>query len=163
MAADEVNDQDAALLERLGAISRIVDPVPDHVVELGKAAFGFRDPDRELMQMVSRPVDPSLVRAASASASSHLHFFEHGALTIDLEVTVRGGFASMVGVVTDTDTETGSKGEGPTVVVESAEASTTLELEEGRFTAARLPVGLVRLVLRREGKPPLSTGWFELG
>ena len=158
MAADEVRAQDAALLERLGAIARVVDPVPDHVVELGKAAFGFRDPDHELMQMVSRPVDASLVR--SGSATSHLHFFEHGDVTIDLEVTVRGDFASVVGVVTDTDT---SGLEGLAVVVDTADSSTTPELVEGRFTVARLPVGLVRLVLRREGRQALSTGWFEVG
>jgi hypothetical protein len=158
MPADEISAQDAALLERLGAIARVVDPVPDHVVELGKAAFGFSDPDRELMQMVSRPVDASLVR--SGAATSHLHFFEHGDVTIDLEVTVRGDFASMVGVVTDTDA---SGFEGLAVVVETADSSTTPQLVEGRFSVARVPVGLVRLLLRREGRPGLSTGWFEVG
>ena len=69
MAADEVSAQDAALLERLGAIARVVDPVPDHVIELGKAAFGFRDPDHELMQLVSRPIDAGLVRSGSATAT----------------------------------------------------------------------------------------------
>lgn len=158
MPADEVNAQDAALLERLGAIARVVDPVPDHVIELGKAAFAFRDPDHELMQLVSRPVDATLVR--SSSATSHLHFFEHGDLTIDLEVTVRGAFASIVGVVDVTDP---SGLEGLTVAVETADSSSAPELVEGRFTVNRLPVGLARIVVRRDGGPALSTGWFDVG
>src|SRR5215218_4406736 len=164
MAEDEINPQDAALLERLGALARVVDPVPEHVVELGRAAFGFRNADHELMQMVSRPVDPSLVR--SSSATSHLHFFEHGDVTIDVHVTVRGEFASILGVVdvsaADATTETSTL-EGLVVVVETASSSTTPELVEGQFSVARLPVGLVRLVLRRDGEPAMSTGWFEVG
>ncbi|HET8988185.1 MAG TPA: carboxypeptidase regulatory-like domain-containing protein [Humibacillus sp.] len=158
MPGDDVNAQDAALLERLAAIAQIIDPVPDHVVELGRAAFGFRDADHELMQMVSRPVDAALVR--SGSATSHLHFFEHGDVAIDVEVTVRGDFASVVGVVTDADA---TELEGLTVVLETADSSTSPEIVEGRFTVARVPVGLVRLVLRREGRQALSTGWFDVG
>lgn len=161
MPADEIDTQDAALLERLGAIARAVDPVPDHVVELGKAAFGFRDPDHELMQLVSRPVDAGLVR--SSSATSHLHFFEHGDVTLDLEVTVRGGLASVVGVIEVTgDAGTSGLG-GLSVTVETTDSSSAPEVLEGRFTVVRLPVGLVRIVVRRDDGPGLSTGWFDVG
>ncbi|GAA2159198.1 hypothetical protein GCM10009826_24480 [Humibacillus xanthopallidus] len=170
MPADELDAQDAALLERLGAIARTVDPVPEHVVELGKAAFGFRDPDHELMQLVSRPVDAGLVR--SSSATSHLHFFEHGDVALDLEVTVRGGLASVVGVIgvtgaaaaTESAGVTGTSGlEGLAVTVETTDSSSAPEVLEGRFTVARLPVGLVRIVVRRDDGPGLSTGWFDIG
>ena len=169
MADDGITAQDAALLERLGAIARVVDPVPDHVIELGKAAFGFRDADHELMQMVSRPADASLVR--SGSATSHLHFFEHGEVTIDLHVTVRGEFASLLGVVAVAGRAEAADGadddapglEGLTVVVETATSSSTPELVDGEFAVARVPVGLVRLVLRRDGGTAMTTGWFEVG
>jgi hypothetical protein len=154
---DGLDPQDGALLERLGAIARTVDPVPDHVVELGKAAFGFRDPDRELMQMVSRPVDDSLVR--SSSATSHVHFFEHGDVTLDLEVTVRGSFATIVGAIS---------AEAPVlealaVTVETVDSSSTPELVEGSFTVVRVPLGLVRVIVRRDGGQALSTGWIDVG
>jgi hypothetical protein len=153
----ELDPQDGALLERLGEIARTVDPVPDHVVELGKAAFGFRDPDRELMQMVSRPVDASLVR--SSSATSHVHFFEHADVALDLEVTVRGSFATIVGAIS---AETPVL-DALAVTVETADSSGTPELVEGSFTVARVPLGLVRVIVRRDGGQALSTGWIDVG
>ena len=48
----DLEEADIRLLERLGAIAEIVDPVPDHVREMSRALFAFRDPDVELMQVV---------------------------------------------------------------------------------------------------------------
>ena len=47
-----LDDADIELLERLGAIAAVVDPVPDHVREMSRALFAFRDPDAELMDVV---------------------------------------------------------------------------------------------------------------
>lgn len=158
IARDELNADDAAILERLAAIAAVVDPVPDDVVEVGKAAFSLRHPELELLEMVSRPPDLSVVR--STSATSHLHFFEHDDVSIDVEVTVRGGFAAMVGVVTDArDPELA----GRSITVETAGSSTTVDLVDGRFTVSRLPLGLVRVVLSKDGHRAMSTRWFELG
>jgi len=46
------SEADLRLLERLGAIAEVVDPVPDHVRELSRALFSLRDPDAELMLAV---------------------------------------------------------------------------------------------------------------
>lgn len=154
---DELNGDDARLLERLGAIAEVIDPVPDHVVELGKAAFSFRNPELELLELVSSPPDLSVVR--SSPGTSRLYFFEHGDISIDVEVTVRGGLGAMVGVVTDAE-DPALAGRG--VTVETADSSTTVDVVEGRFTVANLALGLVRILLEHDGRPAFTTRWFEI-
>ncbi len=166
MTDHELHPDDAALLDRLHDIADIVDPVPYHVVELGKASFALRRIDAELMSLVEVPVQEGAVRAVTAS--SRIHFFEHGSVFIDVEVTRRGDFAQVVGVVTDMgDPEPPHS----RIVLETASSSVTVDLHQGRFTIERVPLGLVRLVLERAGERSgerageraLTTGWFDAG
>ena len=58
----ELEESDLRLLERLGVVADIVDPVPDHVREMSRALFAFRDPDAELMEAVELGGDPHQTR-----------------------------------------------------------------------------------------------------
>ncbi len=154
--SSELDEADIELLERLGAIAQVVDPVPDHVRELSRALFAFRRPDAELMEIVELEGD-QLEAVRGSAPTSRMHFFEFGELSVDLELTVSGGFCDVVGVVADPG---GS--DGTSVTVDTMSASfTTVPDAEGRFDLRRVPAGMVRLTLDRGDRPPLVTPWFE--
>ncbi len=156
--SDHWTDDDVSLLERLGGIVDVIDPVPDHVLTAGRALFSFRDPDAELMEAVA--VDSGQLEAVRGTApTSRMHFFEFGDLSIDVEVTMAGAFGGLVGVVADRAGVAGTS-----ITVETPSASFTTEPEpDGRFEVRQIPAGLVRLVLDRVDRPKISTRWFETG
>jgi hypothetical protein len=158
MNASELHPDDAALLGRLGEIADVVDPVPEEVVEAGKAAFRLYRPGVDVMALVSES-NLAAVRDGG-SGSSRLHVFEHGSVSIDVEVTRRGDFARAVGVVAD---EADADLADTQVMLESPASSTTVDVEAGRFTFARIPLGVVRIVLQRLGRPVMTTPWFDVG
>ena len=151
-----LDEADIELLERLGAIADIVDPVPDHVREMGRALFAFRDPDAELMQVVE--LDGGQLEAVRGSApTSRMHFFEFGELSLDLELTVSGGFCDVVGVFTHPGGPAGAS-----VTLDTVGASFTTEPDDdGRFEFRRVPVGMARIAVAREGAERHVTPWFE--
>jgi hypothetical protein len=153
-----LDDADIELLERLGAIAAVVDPVPDHVLEMSRALFAFRDPDAELMEVVELDGD-RLEAVRGASPTSRMHFFEFGELSIDVELTVSGEFCEVVGVVADPG---GS--DGTSVTLDTVSASfTTVPDAEGRFDLRRVPAGMVRITLERGMRPKVATPWFDAG
>lgn len=156
--SSELDQADIELLERLGAIAQVVDPVPDHVRELSRALFAFRRPDAELMEIVE--LESEQLEAVRGSApTSRMHFFEFGELSVDVELTVSGGFCDVVGVVADPG---GS--DGTSVTLDTMSASfTTIPDEEGRFDVRRVPAGLVRLTLERGTRATVATPWFDAG
>ena len=152
------SEADIRLLERLGAIAEVVDPVPDHVRELSRALFSLRDPDAELMLAVEVEAD-RLEAVRGTSPTSRMHFFEFGELSVDVELTVSGGFCDVVGVVADPN---GSASRSVTLDTTSASFTTALD-DDGRFELRHVPVGMCRLSLERDSRPKVSTPWFEAG
>jgi len=152
------SEADLRLLERLGAIAEVVDPVPDHVRELSRALFSLRDPDAELMLAVEVEAD-RLEAVRGTSPTSRMHFFEFGELSVDVELTVSGGFCDVVGVIAD---PSGSASRSVTLDTTSASFTTALD-DDGRFELRHVPVGMCRLSLERDSRPKVSTPWFEAG
>ena len=152
------SEADLRLLERLSAIAEVVDPVPDHVRELSRALFSLRDPDAELMLAVEVEAD-RLEAVRGTSPTSRMHFFEFGELSVDVELTVSGGFCDVVGVVADPN---GSASRSVTLDTTSASFTTALD-DDGRFELRHVPVGMCRLSLERDSRPKVSTPWFEAG
>ena len=102
MTDHDLHVDDAELLARLRRIADTVDPVPDDVVELGRAAFELRRADAILMTMATEALSGADLRAvAGDQGSSRLHVFEHAGISIEVEVTARGEFARAVGIVDD--------------------------------------------------------------
>ncbi len=163
MSEHEIHPTDVELLERLGAIVGVIDPVPHDVLELSRALFTFRDPDAELMETVAADSpELSAVRGGGGGgggATSRLHFFEFGELSIDVELTCKGAFCGVLGVVVAPG---GAVGRG--VTLETTAASFTCDVQpEGRFTFDAVPPGMVRLRLEQADGPKLTTRWFEAG
>jgi hypothetical protein len=152
-----LDDADLELLDRLSEIAQVVDPVPDHVREMSRALFAFRDPDAELMEAVELDCD-RLEAVRGSAPTSRMHFFEFGELSLDVEITASGGFFDVVGVVAD---PTGS--EGTSVTVDTLGASFTTEPDEdGRFDVRRVPSGMVRISVQRNHHSRVTTPWFDV-
>jgi len=160
MAGDELHPADEDMLDRLRAIADLVDPVPEDVIELGKAAFALHHADAILMTMAMDELSGADVRAARGDqGSSRLHVFEHGSVSIEVEVTSRADFARAIGVVDDREHPDLA---GYRLTLETRSSSTTVDLEGGRFTFERVPLGLARLVLEHSGERAMTTTWFDV-
>ncbi len=160
MAGDELNAADDAMLDRLRAIADIVDPVPEDVIELGKAAFALHHADAILMTMATDELSGADLRAVRGDqGSSRLHVFEHGSVSIEVEVTSRGDFARAIGVVDDREHPELADFQ---LTLETRSSSTTVDLDGGRFTFDRVPLGLARLVLEHSGERAMTTTWFDV-
>jgi hypothetical protein len=154
----EPDPRDEVILERLRRVADAVDPVPDDLVEQGRALFRLHRPGVDVMQLVTGG-ELSAVRGPEAG-SSRLHVFESGTVSLDVEVTRRGDFARALGVVVDSaDAQLADC----RVTLETPASSTTVDLEAGRFTLERVPLGRVRLVLERGERAVLQTPWFDAG
>ena len=152
-----LDEADVELLERLGAIADIVDPVPDEILEMSRALFAFRDPDAELMQVVELDGD-RLAAVRGSAPTSRMHFFEFGELSVDVELTVTGGTCDVIGVVADPG---GS--EGTSVTLDTTAASFTTPTDaDGRFELHRIPAGMVRISLERGERAKVVTPWFDV-
>lgn len=161
MSTQDLNPDDLALLERLGAVVQRLDPVPPDVVELGKAAFALHHADTALMTMVPEAMSGAGLRATDSSrGTSHLLVFEHGPVSIELDVTCRGDFGRILGVVVD-DSRTVTA--GANLVLETPSSTRTVDLEDARFTFDRVPLGLARILLEQSGERIMSTTWFDVG
>ena len=161
MSDHELSLDDAEMLARLARIAETVDPVPAEVVELGKAAFALHHADSILMTLADDVLSGADLRAVPGEqGASRLHVFEHGTVSIEVEVTTRGDFARAVGIVDDTS---GADVTDAHVTLETASTTTTVDLDGGRFTVERVPLGLVRFALSRAGEAVMRTPWFEVG
>ena len=159
MSDQELHPDDLALLERLARIATVVDPVPDEVVDLGRAAFELRHVDTALMRLVTGALDEAAVRDANGSGTaSHLIVFEHEGVSIELEMSRRGDFASVVGVVMREERPYAA---GSQVLLETSASLSRLDLDDGQFTFERVPLGLARIVLEHDGARVMSTPWFD--
>ena len=161
MSTRDLHPDDIELLERLGTIAELVDPVPPEVLELGRAAFALHHADTALMSMATDAMSAGGLRSTdSARGASQLLVFEHGGVSIELDVTVRGDFGRIIGVVID---EAASTAGGTSVILETPSSTRTVDLEDERFTFERVPLGLARIALESSGDRVMSTTWFEVG
>ncbi|MGO4597356.1 carboxypeptidase regulatory-like domain-containing protein [Terrabacter sp. 2RAF25] len=152
----DLHPEDLELLDRLARIAAAVDPVPDEVLELGRAAFDLHRADTLLMSLVTDA--GAAVRDNGSATASHIVVFELGEISVELEVARRGEFARVIGVVMAGDRPYAAECR---VSLETSASSTTQALDAGRFAFERVPVGLARLVLDRGDEQPMRTPWFD--
>jgi hypothetical protein len=149
-----LHPDDEALLQRLGRIAREVDPVPELVLEAGRAAFLLRRLDAELAELVADSLadvrgDPVGVRGGSGRLLS----FEAGDSLLELEVTEQHGSAHLVGQVV------GVPLEGARLVVETAAGEQDVEVDATGTFRTDVAAGRFRLHLTAPGRTPITTAW----
>ena len=159
LRSEGLHPDDQELIDRLSRIAGTVDPVPDEVLELGRAAFDLHRADALLMSLVADVGEP--VRDNGSATASHLVVFELGDISLELEVARRGEFARVIGVVMAGEQPYAVDAPECRVSLETSASSTSQALDDGRFAFERVPVGLARLVLDRTGEQPMRTPWFD--
>jgi hypothetical protein len=157
-------DEPDQLLEELRRIASIVDPVPERTIEAGQAAFGWRTFDAEFAALVH----DSLAVAAPAGVRGGeepplLLTFESADLLVEVKVTRAGAERTLVGQLTAADDRPGGV-VGVEVVTEHAGGPTVVESDQrGRFVAAGIAAGPVRLRCRPpRPAPEVVTDWVTL-
>lgn len=154
---DDLTPGDATLLSMLRHVIEVVDPEPEYLRELGRAAFSVRRVDAELAELVS---DSSLQRelVRSAGADPRLLTFQVGGVFVEVQVSRLETRRELIGQVDGLDTE----GEGR-VEIEAARGEVlTAPLDElGRFVFDEVPMRLVRLRVVAPGVD-VTTDWVNL-
>ena len=153
-----MTDDDAQLIERLGTLARLVDPVPEIVSELGAAAFGLLRLDVELAELVEDS-DAALTGVRSGGTDVRLLTFEAGELVVEAQVTRAGGRHTVLGQVVVPFSAAGG-----TVRLEKPDSTgEDASLDKlGNFRFDGVPASTVRLTMELSGGRTVATTWFSL-
>lgn len=146
-----MDHDDDPLLAELGAALRSRRAVPDRFVELGKAAFAFRDPVAALATLTQDSTALAGTRAAERAALRSLTFVA-GETAIEVEVTP----AALVGQVVPP-----RAGHIEVLTPTGPFAETDVD-EVGWFSIQPPPSGPTRLHLRTGDGTAISTEWTTL-
>jgi hypothetical protein len=151
-ASEEQND---ALLARLRSIADEADPVPEVVADGARAAFGMRDLDSELAELImDSEADEPAVAMRGAGDEVRLLTFGTESVTVEIQVTPAGSERFILGVVTGAT--------GP-VEVETPHHRETETLDDlGRFWVSGLAAGLVRFRVTPESGHTVTTRWTTI-
>jgi hypothetical protein len=152
---------DARLLARLGVMFDEVDPVPAAVLHGAQAAFGWRDPDARLAELIEAE---SLSGAAvRAHGDHHLLTFDAPGLSIVVEVTEIESGRRLVGqvvppVTTHVAVRCGREENTPSGIGQVQVPTDQL----GRFTAESVPAGPLSLRCTLEDGSAVETSWITV-
>lgn len=140
------------LLDRLGRVLHRVDPVPDLVYEMGRAALRTRRLDEELAELVrDSAAEPAALSGVRGAGEDRLLCFESPRVEVSVEVTARDGRRMLLGHVIGADA-------GP-VVLESALGDRTAYADSsGFFALDDVPAAPFRLRLTADGTA-VVTSW----
>jgi hypothetical protein len=151
----EPDDELEAELRRLAAGR---EPVPAELVQAAVDAFGWRNIDAELAELVYDSLldtdEASLVRGPPGQ---RLVSFAVGGITIDVEVSSAGPGRSVMGQI--------APPQRATVDIRYRQETVTVETDDlGRFRSGPLPPGPASLRLRPPsgGGPAIVTDWISL-
>jgi hypothetical protein len=153
----DATPSDDDLLARLGAIARVVDPVPPLVADMARAALGLRALDAELAALIN---DSAVEAAATRAPGDEVQLleFETPSLAIAVQISSDQGARSMLGQLTSTQTPV-----EVTVAIESSSGERTPEIpvdSQGRFSWPDLPGGAIRLRCTRPDRSAVVTPWI---
>jgi len=154
---DDLTPRDVALLSMLRQVVETLDPEPDYLREMGRAAFSVRRVDAELAELVSdSTLQRELVR--SASADPRLLTFQVGGVFIEIQVSHIDTRRELIGVVEGLETEGEAR-----VEIEAARGDVLRSAldEFGRFGFDEVPARLVRFRVLTTGVD-VTTDWVNL-
>jgi hypothetical protein len=152
----EPDDELEAELRRLAADR---EPVPAELVQAALDAFGWRDIDAELAELVyDSLVDADAASLVRGPADQRLVSFAVGGITIDVEVASAGPSRSVMGQI--------APPQRAMVDIRYPQDTVTVETDElGRFESGPLPPGPASLRLRPPpggDGPAIVTDWISL-
>lgn len=165
-----IRKADEILLEEIRTAYALLDPVPAPVVDAGKAALSWADPDAALAVLtedsalaagaVATRGEAGADTAANTGAAgpvpvSRLLSFAAGDLTLEVEASAEDGTRALAGRLDPA---------GPAEIKvrwDGGEVSCRTD-DSGYFTAERVPPGLVSLELRMPDESTVVTSWVRV-
>jgi hypothetical protein len=147
---------DEALLADLARIVAQVDPPPELVLELGRAAYALRTLDSELADLI-RDSETEALAVRGPAAGMRLLTFEAEGLSIELQVAEHARGFDVMGQVGGADPAQ------VTVRLEGPRGETAADVDElGMFRATDVPAGLLRVHVDVDGARRVTTSWVSL-
>ncbi len=155
MTGPEPYATDDALLGRLRLVVDELDPTPPHLAEAAKALLGLRRLDEELAELVRDSTEEhGRLLSVRGEGDVRLISFETGLVTVELQVTERGGVRDLVAHVAGTAVVRAE--------VETAAGRSPVPVEDSLLTLDGAPAGLLRLRLLTAAGRDLVTSWVKI-
>jgi hypothetical protein len=148
---------DDALLARLRRIAAEADPVPGMVTQAARWAFGLRDLDARLAELV-RDSAVDVPATAVRGPDRRLLSFEVGDVEVECEITERDARRDILGQLVGS-TASGIDAEVAGTDVTSMQTVSVAVDERGRFSIRDIPAGPVRLRCRLTDGTTVVTSW----
>jgi hypothetical protein len=148
-------EADDELVLRLRRVAARADPVPEVLLAAARAAFGLRDLDARVAELV-RDSAVGATATAVRGLGARLLSFEAAGTVIECEVTAHGTRRDVIGQLV------GSVASALRVQVVGAEAVDVRVDEQGRFAVSGLPAGLFRLRCSLADGTTLVTSWASV-
>jgi hypothetical protein len=151
---------DDELLAQLRRIAAEADPVPELVIRAARSAFGLRDLDARLAELV-RDSAVDVPATAVRGGDRRMLSFEAGDVAVECEITERDLRRDILGQLV------GGLAAGIDAEVAGTEVTSTQRVtvpvdERGRFSVRDLPAGPVRLRCRLADGTTVVTSWAAM-
>ena len=151
---------DDELLAWLRRIAAEADPVPELVIQAARSAFGLRDLDARLAELV-RDSAVDVPATAVRGGDRRMLSFEAGDVAVECEITERDLRRDILGQLV------GGLAAGIDAEVAGTEVTSTQRVtvpvdERGRFSVRDLPAGPVRLRCRLADGTTVVTSWAAM-
>ena len=146
---------DDELLAQLRRIAAAADPVPELVIQAARSAFGLRDLDARLAELV-RDSAIDLPATAVRGGDRRMLSFEVGDVAVECEITERDLRRDILGQLV------GGLAAGIDAEVAGTQRVTVPVDERGRFSVRDLPAGPVRLRCRLADGTTVVTSWAAM-
>ena len=151
---------DDELLAWLRRIAAEADPVPELVIQAARSAFGLRDLDARLAELV-RDSAVDVAATAVRGPERRLLSFEAGDVAVECEITERDVRRDILGQLVG-GLASGIDAEVAGIDVTSTQTVTVPVDERGRFSVRDLPPGPVRLRCRLADGTTVVTSWADM-
>lgn len=155
-AADAPEAADDSMIAWLSRVVALADPVPPELLGAARMAFGLRELDAQVAELV-RDSAVDVPATAVRGLAARLLSFEAGDVSIECEITIRGTHRDIIGQLIGGETATLD-----VLLADTAEARSVPVGDLGRFTVRDLPPGLVRLRCRLADGSTIVTSWAAL-
>lgn len=143
---------DDELMDRLSEIAAVADPVPEALLSAARAAFGLRDFDARVAELMRDSAFDSPATAVRGPGPRMLSF-ESGEVAIECEVTPDAAWRDIFGQLVG--------GRAPTVDAQvPGQQPVTVPVDaDGCFSVRGLPAGPARLRTKLADGTTLVTSW----
>ena len=148
---------DDQLIDRLGSIAAVVEPVPTGLLETARNLFGLGRVDAELAALVRDSADApdrTLALSVRSDEDERLLSFEAGDAAVEMQVSERADRRDLVCHVIGVSLGAAS--------LETPAGQQSLQVDDGVLIARDLHTGPIRLRLTTTAGASIVTSWVQV-